>query len=173
MKLDKAGTGDKDRAGGSKAARLDAVDRRILMALQENCDIPLAELARKAGLSSTPCWNRVQRLEAEGVITARVALVNPQKVGLGLTAFVSVEAAEHSGEWLKAFSQAVTRLPEVVEIYRMAGDVDYVLKVVTQDMAAYDEFYKLLIGAVPLKNVSSRFAMERIKATTALKILPD
>jgi Lrp/AsnC family transcriptional regulator len=150
--------------------KLDAIDRRILNALQERGDMPLAELARKAGLSQTPCWKRVQRLEADGVIAKRVALVNPEKVGLGLTVFVAVEATEHSAEWLKRFTDAVTKRPEVTEVYRMAGDVDYMLKVIVADMAAYDAFYKTLIAAVPLKNVSSRFAMERIKATTALAL---
>ncbi len=155
---------------GKTAYKLDAIDRRILNALQERGDIPLAELAKKAGLSQTPCWKRVQRLEADGVLTRRVALVDPQKVGLGLTVFVAVEAAEHSAEWLRRFTDALTKRSEVIEVYRMAGDIDYMLKVVVADMAAYDAFYKSLITAVPLKNVSSRFAMEHIKATTALAL---
>jgi Lrp/AsnC family transcriptional regulator len=152
----------------SRAIKLDAIDRRILNALQERGDMPLAELASKAGLSQTPCWKRVQRLEADGVLMKRVALVDPEKVGLALTVFVSIEANEHSGEWLKLFTDALSKRSEVMEVYRMAGDVDYVLKVVVADIATYDAFYKSLIAAVPLKNVSSRFAMERIKATTAL-----
>ena len=134
--------------------------------------MPLAELAGKAGLSQTPCWKRVQKLEADGVLLKRVALVDPDKVGLSLTVFVSIEANEHSDAWLKLFTNALRKRPEVVEVYRMAGDVDYVLKVVVADIATYDAFYKSLIAAVPHKNVSSRFAMERIKSTTALPITP-
>lgn len=154
----------------SRVIKLDAIDRRILNALQEKGDLPLVELAKKAGLSQTPCWKRVQRLEADGVLTKRVALVDPEKVGLGLTVFVSVEAIEHSAAWLKRFTDTVARRPEVVEVYRMAGDVDYVLKVIVADMATYDAFYKYLIESVPSKNVSSRFAMERIKSTTVLQL---
>ena len=157
-------------AAPPRGTKLDAIDRRILNALQERGDMPLAELAGKAGLSQTPCWKRVQKLEADGVLLKRVALVDPDKVGLSLTVFVSIEANEHSDAWLKLFTNALRKRPEVVEVYRMAGDVDYVLKVVVADIATYDAFYKSLIAAVPLKNVSSRFAMERIKSTTALSV---
>ena len=122
------------------------------------------------GLSQTPCWKRIQKLETAGVITGRVALVSPEALGLGLTVFVSIETADHSQEWLGRFAETVAGFPEVMELYRMAGDVDYMLRVVVADMAAYDRFYKALIGAIPLKNVSSRFAMERIKSTTALPV---
>ena len=114
---------------------------------------------------------RVQKLEALGVITGRVALVEQEKIGLGLTVFVSIETRDHSKEWLQAFATAVSAMPEVMEFYRMAGDVDYMLRVVVSDMASYDAFYKRLIEAMPLKNVTSRFAMERIKSTTALPIV--
>ena len=149
---------------------MDAVDRKILAVVQEDASLSVAEVGQRVGLSSTPCWKRMQRLEADGVILRRVALVDPDKIGLGITVFVSVETNDHSQEWLKKFAEVVGAMPEVMEFYRMAGDVDYMLRVVVPDMAGYDAFYKKLIGTVPLKNVTSRFAMERIKQTTALPI---
>jgi Lrp/AsnC family transcriptional regulator len=151
---------------------MDAIDRKILAVVQEDASLSVAEIGQRVGLSSTPCWKRLQRLEAEGVILRRVALVAPEKVGLGITVFVSVETGDHSNEWLKRFAELVSAMPEVMEFYRMAGDVDYMLRVVVPDIAGYDTFYKKLIAAVPLKNVTSRFAMERIKSTTALPITP-
>jgi Lrp/AsnC family transcriptional regulator len=151
---------------------LDAIDRKILRELQADASISIAELADRVGLSQTPCWKRIQKLEAAGVILGRVALLAPEKLGLGLTVFVSVEAPDHSHDWLGKFASAVAAMPEVMEFYRMAGDVDYMLRVVVADMAAYDAFYKKLIGTIPLKNVTSRFAMERIKSTTAYQVPP-
>ena len=149
---------------------MDAIDRKILAVVQDDASLSVAEIGQRVGLSSTPCWKRLQRLEADGVITKRVALIDPDKVGLGITVFVSVETGDHSQDWLKNFADVVNAMPEVMEFYRMAGDVDYVLRVVVQDMASYDTFYKKLIATVPLKNVTSRFAMERIKSTTALPL---
>jgi Lrp/AsnC family transcriptional regulator len=138
--------------------------------VQEDASLSVAEIGQRVGLSSTPCWKRLQRLEADGVILKRVALVSPEKIGLGITVFVSVETGDHSNDWLKTFAETVSAMPEVMEFYRMAGDVDYMLRVVVADIAGYDTFYKKLIASVPLKNVTSRFAMERIKSTTALPI---
>jgi Lrp/AsnC family transcriptional regulator len=149
---------------------MDAIDRKILDLLQRDATYSIADVAERVGLSQTPCWKRIQRLEAQGVIERRVALLNPEKLGLGLTVFVSVETNDHSQQWLDRFSSTVSAMPEVLELYRMAGDVDYMLRVVVPDMAAYDGFYKRLIAAVHLKNVSSRFAMERVKTTTVLPI---
>jgi Lrp/AsnC family transcriptional regulator len=149
---------------------MDAVDRKILAVVQQDASLSVAEIGQRVGLSSTPCWKRLQKLEAEGVIMRRVAIIDPDKVGLGITVFVSVETGDHSQDWLKHFAEVVDAMPEVMEFYRMAGDVDYVLRVVVQDMSSYDTFYKKLIATVPLKNVTSRFAMERIKSTTALPI---
>jgi len=143
--------------------RLDAIDRKILTVLQEDASLSVAEIGDRVGLSSTPCWKRIQRLEADGVILRRVALVDQNKIGLGISVFVSVESADHSEAWLRKFADAVSAMPEVMEFYRMAGDVDYMLRVVVADMQSYDVFYKKLIGAVPLKNVTSRFAMEKIE----------
>lgn len=151
---------------------MDAIDRKILTALQDNANLSIAELADRVGLSQTPCWKRVQRLEATGVILKRVALVAPERIGLGLTVFVQIQTDDHSSAWLKRFAEAVSAMPEVMEFYRMAGDVDYMLRVVVADMAAYDAFYKALIETIPLKNVTSRFAMERIKSTTAYRVPP-
>jgi Lrp/AsnC family transcriptional regulator len=149
---------------------MDAIDRKILAVLQENAALSVAEIGSRVGLSSTPCWKRIQRLEAEGVIQKRVALVDQDKIGLGVTVFVSVETGDHSADWLERFAKVVSVMPEVMELYRMAGDVDYMLRVVVPDIAGYDGFYKRLIAAVPLSNVTSRFAMEKIKSTTALPV---
>jgi Lrp/AsnC family transcriptional regulator len=151
---------------------MDAIDRKILAVLQENAALSVAEIGSRVGLSSTPCWKRIQRLESDGVITKRVALVDQDHVGLGVTVFVSIETGDHSRDWLSRFAEVVGAMPEVMEFYRMAGDVDYMLRVVVSDIAGYDAFYKRLIAAVPLKNVTSRFAMEKIKSTTSLPI-PD
>ena len=152
------------------ARTLDSVDRKILILLQQDASLSVAEIGNRVGLSSTPCWKRIQRLEAEGVIQRRVALVDQDKVGLGITIFVSIETGDHSQDWLDKFAETVGAMPEVMEFYRMAGDVDYMLRVVVADMQSYDVFYKKLISAVPLKNVTSRFAMEKIKSVTALPV---
>ena len=149
---------------------MDAIDRKILAVVQEDASLSVAEIGQRVGLSSTPCWKRLQRLEADGVILRRVALIDPEKIGLGITVFVSIETGDHSQDWLKRFAETVGGMPEVMEFYRMAGDVDYMLRVVVPDIAGYDTFYKKLIGAVPLKNVTSRFAMEKIKSVTALPV---
>jgi Lrp/AsnC family transcriptional regulator len=149
---------------------MDAIDRKILAVLQGDASLSVAEIGQRVGLSSTPCWKRIQRLEADGVIEKRVALIDQDKLGLGVTVFVSVETGDHSQEWLEQFAKTVGAMPEVMEFYRMAGDVDYMLRVVVPDIQGYDAFYKRLIAAIPLKNVTSRFAMEKIKSTTALPI---
>jgi Lrp/AsnC family transcriptional regulator len=149
---------------------MDAIDRKILAVMQQDASLSVAEIGSRVGLSSTPCWKRIQRLEAGGVITGRVALIDPVKIGLGITVFVSIETGDHSQEWLDRFADVARAMPEVMEFYRMAGDVDYMLRVVVADIAGYDTFYKKLIATVPLKNVTSRFAMEKIKSTTALPI---
>ena len=149
---------------------MDAIDRKILTVLQEDASLSVADIGSRVGLSSTPCWKRIQRLEADGGILKRGALVDQERIGLGITVFVSVETGDHSQEWLDRFAKVVGAMPEVMEFYRMAGDIDYMLRVVVPDMANYDSFYKRLIAAVPLKNVTSRFAMEKIKSTTSLPI---
>lgn len=147
--------------------QLDRTDRRILAILQEDSSLAVAEVAERVGLSQTPCWRRIQRLRADGVIERTVSLVCPESVGLGLTVFIAIEALDHSPGWLEQFTSVVSKMPEVLEVHRMAGDIDYLLRVAVADMATFDAFYRELIKAVPMKNVSSRFAMERVKATTA------
>ncbi len=154
----------------AQAKTLDATDRQLLAILQQDCDLSLAELAAKVNLSTTPCWKRLQRLQAAGVITRRVALLDPKAINLGVTVFVSVRTNQHSQQWFASFRDAVKAIPEVVEFYRMSGDVDYLLRVVVPDIAAYDAVYKRLIGVVELADVSSSFAMEELKFTTALPL---
>lgn len=149
---------------------LDRIDRRILAALQADATLSVAQIAERVGLSATPCWKRIQKLEQTGVLLRRVALVDPETLGLGLTVFVSIETGDHSAGWRARFAEVVAAMPEVMDVYRMAGEVDYQLRVVVPDMAAYDAFYKRLTGAVPLKDVTSRFAMERVKSTTAYPV---
>jgi Lrp/AsnC family transcriptional regulator len=146
---------------------MDEIDRRLLAILQEDATLSIAQMADRIGLSPTPCWKRIQKLEASGVITRRVALLNPEKIGMGLTVFVAIEAGDHTPEWLEKFAATVTAMVEVMDVYRMAGEVDYMLRVAVADMQAFDTLYKRLIAAVPIKNVTSRFAMERVKQTTA------
>lgn len=146
---------------------MDSTDRKILEILQEDSSLPVAEVAARVNLSQTPCWRRIQKLEKSGVIRKWVALVDPEAIGMGLTVFVEIESGDHSAEWLDRFATAVKDMPEVMEIYRMAGDVDYLLRITVASMAECDAFYQRLISKVPLKNVTSRFAMERVKYTTA------
>ena len=152
---------------------MDEIDRALLEILQQDATLSIAQMAERVGLSPTPCWKRIQKLEAAGVITRRVALVDPTRVGVGLSVLVSIEAGAHTPEWLERFSEAVAGMREVMEVYRMAGDVDYMLRVAVADMAEYDRFYKKLIAVAPMKNVTSRFAMERIKHTTAYPLHPS
>ena len=149
---------------------MDPIDLHILDIMQTDATLAVSAIAKSVGLSTTACWNRIQRLEADGVIAKRVALIDPSKVGAGLCVFVSICTSDHSGAWLQSFAQRVAAMPEVVEFYRMAGDVDYMLRVLVSDMAAYDAFYKRLIADVSLANVTSRFAMERIKHTTLVPL---
>ena len=149
---------------------LDKFDCAILAALQVDGTLSIAALSEKVGLSSTPCWKRLRRLEDEGYIESRVAIVNRRKVGLPVTVFVSIKTTEHDEKWLNRFAAAVVALPEVQEFHRMSGDVDYLLKVVTTDIDGYDRFYKKLIKAANLSGVSSAFSMEQIKFTTALPL---
>lgn len=149
---------------------LDAMDLKILRILQEDCTLPVAEIGKAVGLSTTPCWRRIQKLEEAGYILRRVALLDAKKVGAGVTVFVSISTTQHSLEWLERFHSVIVEFPEVVEFYRMSGAVDYLLRVVVPDIDAYDRFYKKLISKIELTSVSSAFAMEQIKFTTALPL---
>ena len=152
---------------------MDKTDRKILALLQEDSAQPIADIARKIGLSVTPCWRRIQKLEEDGVIRARVALLEATKIGLGMSVFVAIKTDQHNADWLAEFARTISQRKEVVEFYRMSGEVDYLLRVVVPDMAAYDRFYKDLIAEVRLTDVSSSFAMEEIKYTTALPLSED
>ncbi len=149
---------------------LDRYDRQILHHLQVRCDSPVATIAEQIGLSTNACWRRIKRLEEAGIIKARVALLDESRLGLNITVFVAVKTNEHNDTWLKKFASGVNAIPEVVEFYRMSGETDYLLKIVVKDIADYDRVYKKLIAVAPLHDVSSSFAMERIKLSTALPL---
>ena len=149
---------------------LDRLDRKILAILQEDASVPVAEIGRRIGLSTTPCWRRIQKLEEEGVIRGRVAVLDPKKVNAPVTAFVAITTNQHAESWLKRFAEVIDDFPQVVEFYRMAGQVDYLLRVVVPDIEAYDAFYKKLIAKIDIADVSTTFAMEQIKYTTALPL---
>lgn len=149
---------------------LDLIDRKIVAELMRDATLSIAMIADKVGLSQTPCWKRIQKLEAAGVLTGRVALADPVKLGFGIQVFVEIEAFDHSQQWREAFIAAVKGFPEIMEIHRMAGRIDYLLCVAVRDMPAYDAFYKRLTDAVAIKNVSSHFAMERVRFTTAYPV---
>ena len=149
---------------------LDAVDRRLLSLLQQDATISLDDLADRAGLSRTPCWRRIQRMERDGIIRGRVAVLDPAAIGLGLTALVAIQAPGHSAEWLRGFSSIVETMPEIVEAHRLAGDVDYLLQVVVADTAAYDRFYARLIAAIEVRSVSSRFVLQTLKSRAPLPL---
>jgi len=149
---------------------MDEMDRRILRILQADSSVSASDVAREVGLSASPCWKRIKRMQDDGIIKRQTAVLDGGRLGFGLTVFVSIKTGEHSSRWLEEFSGKITAMPEVMELHRMAGDVDYMLKVVVRDMETFDEFYKRLIGIAALSEVTSRFSMEKIKETTALPI---
>ncbi len=149
---------------------LDRIDRQILEELQRDASLSVAQLGERVGLSSTPCWKRVKRMEDEGLLTGRVALVDRKKVGLPVTVFVSLRINQHDEASLKRFAALVGDMPEVQEFHRMSGDVDYLLKVVTTSIEGYDQFYKKLIAVSEFRGVSSAFSMEQIKSSTVLPL---
>ena len=149
---------------------MDAIDRKIISILQENAETPIQAIADKVSLSTTPCWRRIQKLKETGVIRKQVVLCDPGALNVGVTVFISVRTNQHSQTWLNKFAKHVTDIPEVIEFYRMSGDVDYLIRVVVPDIATYDTVYKKLIKIADLHDVSSSFAMEQIKYTTALPV---
>ncbi|WP_395543560.1 Lrp/AsnC family transcriptional regulator [Neotabrizicola sp. sgz301269] len=149
---------------------LDLIDRKIVAELMQDATRPIAQIADRVGLSQTPCWKRIQKLEAAGVLTGRVALADPLALGFGLTVFVGIEAPDHGPDWRDSFAAATATIPEIMAVYRMAGEMDYLLHVAVPDMEAYDRLYKRLTDAVPIRNITSHFAMERIKYTTAYPV---
>jgi len=152
---------------------LDKKDRMLLNLLQKDCMLSLQALADAVNLTTTPCWKRLKRLEEEGYIRGRVALLDSEKLGLGLTAFMLIKTQQHSSSWFQQFVSLVQGMPEVMGFYRMAGEYDYLLRVQVADMKSYDDFYKRLVNGTPgLIDVTSSFAMEEIKYTTALPVAP-
>jgi len=152
------------------SSKLDGTDLRILAILQENAERSISDIAEAIHLSQNACWRRIRRLEEEGYILKRVALLDAVKLGAGMTVFVMVRAGEHSQEWLDRFAEAVRKIPEIVEFYRMTGEVDYLIKIRVADIAGYDRVYKQLIRSAPLTDVSGAFAMEELKHTTAIPL---
>ncbi len=149
---------------------LDRLDKEIVRLLQQDATLSVSEIAERIGLSTTPCWKRIQRLEQQGVIIKRVALADAESLGLHMTAFVLVKTTSHESNWLNAFAEHASSLDEVTEFYRMSGEYDYMLKVLVKDMKAYDLFYKKLVSNVDIANVTTNFAMEQIKYTTELPV---
>ncbi len=149
---------------------MDEIDKKIVQLLQEDASIPVREIADQVGLTSTPCWRRIQALEKSGVLTRQVALVEPQMINLSLTALVLIRTNEHNAEWTERFLDTVEKFEEVIEAYRTSGELDYLLKVVVPDMEAYDKFYLRLIEHIDLYDVRSTFVMEQMKHTTALPL---
>lgn len=149
---------------------MDRIDRNILRILQEDVSLSVAEIARRVSLSTTPCWRRIQNMEKSGVIRKKVALVDPEKVNLGISVFVRLRTTRHSKDWFEKFSETVEQIDEVVEFYRLSGEIDYLLRVVVPDIAGYDKVYKRLIAAAELSDVSASFVMGTIKHTTALPL---
>jgi Lrp/AsnC family transcriptional regulator len=153
-----------------QASEFDAADLRILGVVQEDAALSVGEVAERVNLSQNACWRRIKRLEEGGVILRRVALLDAARLEAGVTVFVTIRAAEHSDAWLAELTALVRRIPEIVEFYRMSGDIDYLLKIKVADIAAYDAVYKRLIHGIRLSDVSSAFAMEELKNTTAIPL---
>jgi Lrp/AsnC family transcriptional regulator len=152
---------------------MDSTDRKILNLLQTDASLTVKQIAQQIPLSVTPCWKRIQKLEQNGFIRARVALLDPKKVNASVTVFMAIKTDQHTSDWIERFNREVSQLPEVMEIYRMSGEIDYLLRVVVSSIEAYDAFYKKLIDRIELANVTSSFAMEQIKYTTALPVGVD
>lgn len=149
---------------------MDDTDRRILRVLQDDSSLPVSEVANRVGLSGSACWKRINRMQEEGVIRRQVAILDPVALGYGLMVFISIETKAHSSEGINEFTDKIKEMPEILEIHRLAGDVDYLLKAVVPDMQSFDAFYKRLIDLAPLTKVTSRFAIETVKATTSLPV---
>lgn len=149
---------------------MDTIDRNILKIMQRDHTVPVTDIADQVGASRTACWRRIKSMEETGVIKQHVTLVDRNKAGLPVTVFVAIKTSSHEVNWLDKFAAAVSNFPEIMEFYRMSGDIDYLLKVVVPDIPAYDAFYKRLIQKIDLADVSSNFAMEEIKFTTTLPL---
>ena len=149
---------------------IDVIDRRIIRILQEDASLSVAAIGEAAGLSQNACWRRIKRLEDSGVLKSRVAIFDAERLGHPLTVFAILRVKDHSEKWFEAFAKKMTAMPEVVEFYRMSGEIDYMAKIVARDIKHYDEIYKRIIGFGPIQDVSSSFAMEAIKCTTTVPV---
>ncbi|WP_448955466.1 Lrp/AsnC family transcriptional regulator [Labrys neptuniae] len=157
--------------GASAKPKLDAIDLKILREVQADAALALADLADRVGISPTPCWRRLQRLEQQGVIRKKVALLDRRQLNVGITVFIAIRTSQHNADWLEAFSQAVRDIPEIVDVYRMSGEIDYLLRAYVPDIESYDSVYKKLISKVALTDVTSMFAMEELKSTTEVPLI--
>ncbi|WP_205993111.1 Lrp/AsnC family transcriptional regulator [Paraburkholderia sp. Ac-20347] len=149
---------------------MDHIDKAILAVLQQDGTLAVSEIAERVNLSNTPCWRRIQKLEQDGVIARRAVLLDANKINVGVTVLVEIKTAQHTAAWLKRFCDVVATIPEVIEVYRMSGHIDYMLKVVVPDIEAYDSVYRRLISEIDIFDVSSSFSMETIKSTTVLPL---
>lgn len=159
-----------DSISAQTFVRLDEVDRKILSLLQQDASLSLDQIADRVGASKTPVWNRIRKLREAGVIRRQVAILDPEALGLEACFFVLIRTSEHDKAWAAKFLQALRERPEVIEAHRLAGDIDYILKVQVRNARAYDRFYQSLIGEVKIHNVTALLSMEEIKSTTALPI---
>jgi len=149
---------------------LDPFDRKILMLLQRNTDQSVSEIADEVGLSATPCWRRIRKLQEQGYIKKRVALLDETKLNVGVSVFMAIRTNQHTEEWSQAFVRAVGEIPEIVDVFRLAGEIDYMLRAVVPDIATYDRVYKRLISKLDIHDISSMFAMETIRSSTELPL---
>lgn len=149
---------------------IDAIDRKILAVLQSDASLSVTDISERVGLTSTPCWRRIQKLETEGYIRRRVALLDEEKMNVGVSVFIAVRTNQHSADWLDRFRKAVSSLPEVVEFFRLSGEVDYLIRAVVPDIKSYDDLYQRLISKVEIYDISSMIAMEKIKSTTEIPL---
>jgi Lrp/AsnC family transcriptional regulator len=149
---------------------IDAIDRRILAVLQSDASLSVTDISERVGLTSTPCWRRIQKLESSGYIRRRVALLDEEKMNVGVSVFIAVRTNQHSADWLDRFRKAVSSLPEVVEFFRLSGEVDYLIRAVVPDIKSYDDLYQRLISKVEIYDISSMIAMEKIKSTTEIPL---
>jgi Lrp/AsnC family transcriptional regulator len=156
--------------GNARSVKLDSFDQKILSKLQSDATLPLEVLAEQVGLSASPCWRRIRRLEDAGFISRRVAILNRKKLNVGVTVFIAIRTNQHTVEWLSSFKNAVQNIPEIVDFYRMSGTIDYLLKAYLPDIESYDALYQKLISRVQLSDVTSMFAMEEIKSTTEIPL---
>lgn len=149
---------------------MDRKDKQILALLQEDASLPVAEIAEQVGLSRTPCWRRIQQLEEKGVIRKRVALLDRHKLDVPITVFVAVRTNQHNAAWTERFREMVQSTPQIVEVHRLSGDIDYLLRVLVRDINGFDAVYKQMIEMVDFSDVSSSFSMEEFKFTTAIPL---